>query len=34
MMSAFMPEGARAGIHLAAAPLYHAGPNTYCDGAL
>ena len=34
MMSAFMPEGARAGIHLASAPLYHAGPNTYCDGAL
>ncbi len=34
MLSAFMPEGARDGIHLVAAPLYHAGPNTYCDGAL
>jgi long-chain acyl-CoA synthetase len=34
MLSAYMPEGARAGIHLASAPLYHAGPNTYCDGAL
>lgn len=34
MMTAFMPEGARDGIHLVAAPLYHAGPNTYCDGAL
>ncbi len=34
MMSAFMPEGARDGIHLVSAPLYHAGPNTYCDGAL
>lgn len=34
MMSAFMPEGARDGVHLVAAPLYHAGPNTYCDGAL
>jgi long-chain acyl-CoA synthetase len=34
MMSAFLPEGARDGIHLVAAPLYHAGPNTYCDGAL
>jgi long-chain acyl-CoA synthetase len=34
MMSAFLPEGARGGVHLVAAPLYHAGPNTYCDGAL
>ena len=34
MMTAFMPEGARDGVHLVAAPLYHAGPNTYCDGAL
>lgn len=34
MMTAFMPEGARDGIHLVSAPLYHAGPNTYCDGAL
>ena len=34
MMSAFMPEGARDGVHLVSAPLYHAGPNTYCDGAL
>ncbi|MFK7897046.1 MAG: AMP-binding protein [Myxococcota bacterium] len=34
MMQAFMPEGARDGIHLVSAPLYHAGPNTYCDGAL
>ena len=34
MMSAFLPEGARDGVHLVAAPLYHAGPNTYCDGAL
>ena len=34
MMSAFLPEGERDGTHLVAAPLYHAGPNTYCDGAL
>jgi len=34
MMQAFLPEGARDGIHVVAAPLYHAGPNTYCDGAL
>jgi len=34
MMQAFLPEGVRDGIHLVAAPLYHAGPNTYCDGAL
>ena len=34
MMTAFLPEGARGGVHLVAAPLYHAGPNTYCDGAL
>ncbi len=34
MMSAFLPPGARDGVHLVAAPLYHAGPNTYCDGAL
>jgi long-chain acyl-CoA synthetase len=34
MMTAFMPEGARDGIHLVSAPLYHAGPNTYCDGAI
>jgi long-chain acyl-CoA synthetase len=34
MMTAFMPEGARDGVHLVSAPLYHAGPNTYCDGAL
>jgi long-chain acyl-CoA synthetase len=34
MMSAFLPEGVRGGVHLVAAPLYHAGPNTYCDGAL
>ena len=34
MMSAFMPEGAKDGVHLVSAPLYHAGPNTYCDGAI
>ncbi|MEZ4354855.1 MAG: AMP-binding protein [Myxococcota bacterium] len=34
MMQAFLPEGARDGTHLVSAPLYHAGPNTYCDGAL
>lgn len=34
MMTAFLPEGARDGTHLVSAPLYHAGPNTYCDGAL
>jgi len=34
MMTAFLPEGARDGVHLVSAPLYHAGPNTYCDGAL
>jgi len=34
MMSAFMPPGARDGIHLVSSPLYHSGPNTYCDGAL
>ena len=34
MMRAFLPGGASDGVHLVAAPLYHAGPNTYCDGAL
>lgn len=34
MMTAFMPEGARDGIHLVSSPLYHSGPNAYCDGAL
>ncbi|MFO0688147.1 MAG: AMP-binding protein [Myxococcota bacterium] len=34
MMTAFLPEGARDGIHLVSSPLYHAGPNAYCDGAL
>ena len=34
MLSSFMSEDARAGIHLVSSPLYHAGPNTYCDGAL
>jgi long-chain acyl-CoA synthetase len=34
MMSAFLPEGARDGIHLVSSPLYHSGPNAYCDGAL
>ena len=34
MLSAFMPEGAKDGVHLVSAPLYHAGPNTYCDGAI
>ncbi|MCR9096163.1 MAG: AMP-binding protein [bacterium] len=34
MMQAFLPVGAKDGVHLVAAPLYHAGPNTYCDGAL
>ncbi|MEZ4331486.1 MAG: AMP-binding protein [Myxococcota bacterium] len=34
MMSAFLPEGARDGVHLVSSPLYHSGPNAYCDGAL
>jgi len=34
MMTAFMPAGARDGIHLVSSPLYHSGPNAYCDGAL
>ena len=34
MMTAFLPEGARDGIHLVSSPLYHSGPNAYCDGAL
>lgn len=34
MMQAFLPAGASDGTHLVVAPLYHAGPNTYCDGAL
>ncbi len=34
MMQAFLPKGAQDGTHLVSAPLYHAGPNTYCDGAL
>lgn len=34
MMSAFLPPGARDGVHLVSSPLYHSGPNTYCDGAL
>ena len=33
MMRAFLPGGASDGVHLRR-PLYHAGPNTYCDGAL
>ena len=34
MISAFLPETERSGVHLVAGPLYHSGPNTYCDGAL
>lgn len=34
MMTAFLPEGARDGVHLVSSPLYHSGPNAYCDGAL
>lgn len=33
MMKAFLPGEARDGAHLVVAPLYHAGPSTYCDGA-
>jgi long-chain acyl-CoA synthetase len=28
------PERVHPGAHLVCAPLYHSGPNTYCDGAL
>jgi long-chain acyl-CoA synthetase len=34
MLRAFLGEDATGGTHLVAAPLYHAGPCTYCDGAL
>jgi len=34
MISAFLPESERSGKHLVAGPLYHSGPNTYCDGAI
>lgn len=34
MLRAFLPEGARDGVHLVSSPLYHSGPNAYCDGAL
>ncbi len=33
MLSMFAGDTA-AGVHLVAAPLYHAGPNTYCEGAV
>jgi long-chain acyl-CoA synthetase len=33
MLQAFLREGEVPGTHLVAAPLYHAGPLTYCDGA-
>ncbi len=38
MFRAFLPDsgsqGPHPGAHLACGPLYHAGPNTYCEGAL
>ena len=34
MLSAFVAEAERTGPHLVAAPLYHSGPQTYCDGAI
>jgi long-chain acyl-CoA synthetase len=34
MLEGFIGDAARGGIHLVASPLYHAGPNAYCDGAL
>jgi long-chain acyl-CoA synthetase len=34
MMKAFVPEEDLGGAHLVAAPLYHSGPQTYCDGAI
>lgn len=34
MISAFLPEAERSGKHLVVGPLYHAGPNTYCDGSI
>jgi len=34
MLSAFIPESHRLGTHLVCAPLYHTGPQTYCDGAI
>jgi len=33
MLERFTDDAAR-GPHLVAAPLYHAGPNTYCEGAV
>jgi long-chain acyl-CoA synthetase len=33
MLELFIGDAAR-GPHLVAAPLYHAGPNTYCEGAV
>lgn len=33
MLERFTADAAR-GPHLVAAPLYHAGPNTYCEGAV
>jgi long-chain acyl-CoA synthetase len=34
MLRALLGEDASDGVHLVAAPLYHAGPMTFCDGAL
>jgi long-chain acyl-CoA synthetase len=34
MIRAFMGDREADGAHLVASPLYHAGPSTYCDGAL
>ncbi|MEE3331413.1 MAG: AMP-binding protein [Myxococcota bacterium] len=34
MISAFLPEPDRNGTHLVVGPLYHSGPNTYCDGSI
>jgi len=34
MISTFMKSERHDGPHLVCAPLYHAGPGTYCDGAL
>jgi hypothetical protein len=34
MLESFIGDHARGGIHHVAAPLYHAGPNAYGDGAI
>lgn len=34
MLETFLGDAAQGGVHLVAAPLYHSGPNAYCDGAL